>query len=63
MTEDERGLVIREPSGSNGIAIASSDTRDGHALLLINPHTSFYFRSELQMSSDEGLERSYRPGE
>jgi len=22
---------------------------------LINPHTSFYFRSELQMVSDEGL--------
>ena len=29
--------------------------RDGHALLLINPHTSFFFRSELQMTSDEGL--------
>ena len=28
----------------------------GHALLLINPHTSFYFRSELQMTSDEGLD-------
>jgi acyl-homoserine-lactone acylase len=27
----------------------------GHALLLINPHTSFFFRSELQMTSDEGL--------
>ena len=27
-----------------------------HALLLINPHTSFYFRSELQMVSDEGLD-------
>ena len=44
-----------EPGGSNGIAIAPADTRDGHALLLINPHTSFYFRSELQMTSDEGL--------
>ena len=41
--------------GSNGIAIAPSITRDGHALLLINPHTSFFFRSELQMTSDEGL--------
>ena len=30
-------------------------TVDGHALLLINPHTSFFFRSELQMTSDEGL--------
>ena len=29
--------------------------RDGHALLLINPHTSHYFRSELQVTSDEGL--------
>jgi acyl-homoserine-lactone acylase len=56
MTRDERGLVFHEPSGSNGIAIAPSDTRDGHALLLINPHTTFFFRSELQMSSDEGLD-------
>src|SRR6185503_21219938 len=31
-------------------------TKDGHALLLINPHTSFFFRSELQMQSDEGLD-------
>lgn len=44
-----------EPSGSNGIAIAPSNTVDHHALLLINPHTSFFFRSELQMVSDEGL--------
>ena len=44
-----------EPAGSNGIAVAPAKTRDGHALLLINPHTSFFFRSELQMSSDEGL--------
>ena len=27
----------------------------GHALLLINPHTSFYFRAELQMTSGEEL--------
>jgi acyl-homoserine-lactone acylase len=45
-----------EPTGSNGIAIAPRLTVDGHALLLINPHTSFYFRSELQMSSDQGLD-------
>src|SRR4051794_17887259 len=45
-----------EPRGSNGIAIAPSLTSAGHALLLINPHTSFFFRSELQMSSDEGLD-------
>ncbi len=46
----------KEPGGSNGIAIAPARTRDGHALLLINPHTSFFFRSELQMSSDQGLD-------
>jgi acyl-homoserine-lactone acylase len=45
-----------EPTGSNGIAIAPKLTVDGHALLLINPHTSFFFRSELQMSSDQGLD-------
>lgn len=44
-----------EPSGSNGFAIAPANTADGHALLWINPHTSFFFREELQMSSDEGL--------
>jgi len=43
-------------SGSNGIAIAPSNTVSHHALLLINPHTSFYFRSELQMASNEGLD-------
>ena len=55
MTEDERGHLLREPQGSNGIAIAPSHTEGGHALLLINPHTSFFFRSELQVTSEEGL--------
>src|SRR6185437_1016642 len=45
-----------EPSGSNGIAIAPRNTVGHHALLLINPHTSFYFRAEVQMVSDEGLD-------
>lgn len=44
-----------DSSGSNGIAIAPRLTRNGHALLLINPHTSFYFRSEQQVTSDAGL--------
>jgi acyl-homoserine lactone acylase PvdQ len=44
-----------EPRGSNGMAIAPSNTASHHALLLINPHTSFFFRSELQMVSAEGL--------
>lgn len=55
MTADEKGLVYREPQGSNGFAIAPSHSKDGRALLLINPHTSFFFRSEQQVTSDEGL--------
>ena len=47
--------VLKEPSGSNGIAIAPSLSASKHSLLLINPHTSFFFRSELQMVSEEGL--------
>jgi acyl-homoserine-lactone acylase len=43
------------PGGSNGIAIAPSRSASGHALLWINPHTSFYFRAELQMTSEQGL--------
>jgi acyl-homoserine-lactone acylase len=44
-----------EPGGSNGIAVAPKNTTTGRALLLINPHTSHYFRSELQMVSEDGL--------
>ena len=44
-----------EPTGSNGIAVAPFNTSSGHALLLINPHTSFFFRAEVQMVSEEGL--------
>jgi acyl-homoserine-lactone acylase len=41
--------------GSNGAAIAPSNTLAHHALLLINPHTSFFFRAEVQVTSQEGL--------
>jgi acyl-homoserine-lactone acylase len=44
------------PGGSNGFAIAPSRSASGHALLWINPHTSFYFRAELQLISDQGLD-------
>jgi acyl-homoserine-lactone acylase len=43
------------PGGSNGFAIAPGRSASGHALLWINPHTSYYFRSELQMVSEQGL--------
>jgi len=47
--------VEADPTGSNGIAIAPANTVNHHALLLINPHTSFFFRAEVQVVSDEGL--------
>ena len=45
-----------EPTGSNGIAIAPANTSAGNALLLINHHTSFFFREELHMVSEQGLD-------
>ena len=44
-----------EPQGSNGIAISGKLTESGSAMLLINPHTSFYFRGEVHVVSEEGL--------
>ncbi|MBT8235732.1 MAG: acylase [Bacteroidia bacterium] len=44
-----------EPQGSNGIAISGTHTKSGNPLLLINPHTSFYFRGEVHAVSEEGL--------
>ncbi|MBL8269816.1 acylase [Steroidobacter sp.] len=55
MLPEEHPAAFREPSGSNGFAIAPAIAADGHAMLLINPHTSFFFRSELQVTSEEGL--------
>jgi acyl-homoserine lactone acylase PvdQ len=51
----EGGPQDDEPRGSNGIAIAGMNTASGKAQLLINPHTSFYFREEAHMVSEEGL--------
>src|SRR3989449_2744539 len=50
------GETSPEPTGSNGIAIAPANTVNHHALLLINPHTSFFFRAEVQVVSNEGLD-------
>ncbi|MCF8247325.1 MAG: acylase [Saprospiraceae bacterium] len=47
--------VLQEPRGSNGFAISGKLTASGHAMLLINPHTSFYFRPEVHVVSMEGL--------
>lgn len=51
----EAGLNEWEPRGSNGFAISGEHTQSGNAMLLINPHTSFYFRGEMHMVSEEGL--------
>lgn len=59
MTEFGDGLLHpdphEEPVGSNGFAISGQLTASGHAMLLINPHTSFYFRPEVHVVSEEGL--------
>jgi acyl-homoserine-lactone acylase len=41
--------------GSNGFAIAPKLSASKHAMLYINPHVPFYFRSEVQLVSNEGL--------
>ncbi|MCE2832838.1 MAG: penicillin acylase family protein, partial [Chitinophagaceae bacterium] len=46
---------VKETLGSNGFAIAPSLSASGRAMLYINPHTTFYFRPEVQMVSEEGL--------
>jgi len=51
-------LVAKDPdhqTGSNGFAIAPSKTASGNAILYINPHVTFYFRPEVQVTSNEGL--------
>ena len=48
-------LGASDPAGSNGIAIAPQNTANHRALLLINPHTSHYFRAEQQVTSDVRL--------
>jgi len=50
---ESRHVDVR--NASNGFAIAGDLTESGNALLLINPHTSFYFRGEMQVVSEEGL--------
>ncbi len=42
-------------TGSNGFALAPSKTASGNAILYINPHVTFYFRPEVHVTSNEGL--------
>ncbi len=44
-----------KPTGSNGLAFSASITESGNSILYINPHVTFYFRPEVHMISEEGL--------
>jgi acyl-homoserine-lactone acylase len=58
--EKDMGAVItpayeEKLSGSNGFAFAPSVTKSHHSILYINPHVTFYFRPEVHLISEEGL--------
>jgi acyl-homoserine lactone acylase PvdQ len=42
-------------TGSNGFALSPYKTQNSNAILYINPHVTFYFRPEVHMVSEEGL--------
>jgi acyl-homoserine-lactone acylase len=44
-----------ELTGSNGFAFSPKITESGNAILYINPHVTFYFRPEVHVVSEEGL--------
>jgi acyl-homoserine-lactone acylase len=46
---------VDNSSGSNGFAIAPAKTESGKAILYINPHVTFYFRPEVHVVSEQGL--------
>ncbi len=48
-------LYDQFPDGSNGFAISPFKTASGNAMLYINPHVTYYFRPEIQVHSEEGL--------
>jgi len=54
-TRPELSISQFKPDGSNGFAIGPSKTASKNAILYINPHVTFYFRTEVHMVSEEGL--------
>ena len=48
-------VTDEKPTGSNGFAFAPQITESGNAILYINPHVTFYFRPEVHVVSEEGL--------
>lgn len=51
----KKNIELETPTGSNGFAFAPSITASHHAILYINPHVTFYFRPEVHVVSEEGL--------
>lgn len=57
-TENDHAQVVYEEevlTGSNGFAISPKITENGNAILYINPHVTFYYRPEVHMVSEEGM--------
>jgi acyl-homoserine lactone acylase PvdQ len=56
-TNEANAIIPEEDktTGSNGFAVGPSKTASGNAILYINPHVTFYFRPEVHMVSEEGL--------
>ncbi len=54
---DPASIAMQEedPSGSNGFAFSPKITERGNAILYINPHVTLYFRPEVHITSEEGL--------
>ncbi len=51
----EKIISEERQTGSNGFAFSPSITESHHSILYINPHVTFYFRPEVQVASEEGL--------
>lgn len=51
LKEKEEEIV----TGSNGFAFSPKITESGNSILYINPHVTFYFRPEVHVVSEEGL--------
>lgn len=54
-TSNQKPQTEFDQTGSNGFAFSPKITESGNSILYINPHTSFYYRPEVQMISNEGL--------
>jgi len=51
----QNDIINSIATGSNAFAIGPSKTASGKTILYLNPHVSFYFRTEVHMVSEEGL--------